>query len=320
MTPRHDIFDEHLARSIVLDELFDLTLYRRFSRLSTGKTKRLFEELIPVEEGHLSFWRDFFQIREEELDALRRIKLFFLSLAGRILGEKAMHLMLEAIEIHGVRKYLFVAEAYRGRKLGKAVEKILEEELRHEDAAVSSLTEYNISPERIRNIFLGLNDGLVEMVGAVSGFFAVFSEPSSVFPAGLMVAVAGSFSMAGGVYVAVSSEREVGETEAAKNRFLGRRAASASKESAFASAVFVGISYFAGAMVPLLPIFFSGSIFLMSAISAGLAIILVSWILAFLSGMDVRRRISMNVAILALAVAITYGIGLLAQSFLGAAI
>lgn len=46
-------------------------------------------------------------------------------------------------------------------------------------------------------------------------------------------------------------------------------------------------------------------------------IVLVSAILAFLSGMDVRRRILMNLGIMAAAVAITYAIGLLAKSTWG---
>ena len=46
-------------------------------------------------------------------------------------------------------------------------------------------------------------------------------------------------------------------------------------------------------------------------------IVLVSTILAFLSGMDVKRRILLNLGIIAAAVAISYGIGLLAEGGLG---
>ena len=41
---------------------------------------------------------------------------------------------------------------------------------------VTALTERKINAEKIRNIFLGLNDGLVEILGAVSGFFGAFGE------------------------------------------------------------------------------------------------------------------------------------------------
>ena len=67
---------------------------------------------------------------------------------------------------------------------------------------------------------MGLNDGLVEILGAVSGFFAAFSNPVSVLIAGLTVAVAGSFSMAAGVYVATGSRNEVAGIEEKKREFL----------------------------------------------------------------------------------------------------
>jgi VIT1/CCC1 family predicted Fe2+/Mn2+ transporter len=50
---------------------------------------------------------------------------------------------------------------------------------------------------------------------------------------------------------------------------------------------------------------------------AGAVIVVVSAVLAFLSGMDVKRRILMNLGIIAAAVAISYVIGLIAKSVWG---
>ena len=49
-------------------------------------------------------------------------------------------------------------------------------------------------------------------------------------------------------------------------------------------------------------------------------IVIVSAILAFLSSMNVKRRILMNLAIMAAAVAIIYLIGLVAQSVWGVSV
>ena len=46
-------------------------------------------------------------------------------------------------------------------------------------------------------------------------------------------------------------------------------------------------------------------------------IVVVSTLLAFLSGMDVRRRIAMNLVIIAAAVAVTYLIGTLTRTLWG---
>ena len=65
-----------------------------------------------------------------------------------------------------------------------------------------------INPEKIRNIFLGLNDGLVEILGAVSGFFGAFGSTTMVLIAASTSAVAGALSMAAGEYVSVHSQSD----------------------------------------------------------------------------------------------------------------
>jgi vacuolar iron transporter family protein len=77
------------------------------------------------------------------------------------------------------------------------------------------------------------------------------------------------------------------------------------------------VSYVIGAVVPILPVLFGARTLLPSLVVAGGVIVIVSAILAFLSGMNVKRRILLNLAILAAAVAISDLIGLVAQSVWG---
>ncbi len=313
--------DPRLARALVLDELFDLTLYRAFRDISGPELQPTLDELILVETKHLAFWQDFFNIKVSTLDPARRFRLRLIILACKLFGQTAVHLVLEAIEVYGVRKYLSLWEQYKDGPLGAAVRGILEDEFKHEDAIVSQLTERKINPARVRNIFLGLNDGLVEILGAVNGFFAAFTTTSLVLIAGLTTAVAGSLSMAAGAYVAVSSENEMRRTQQGKKRFLGEdKVPVEAKESSFTSALIVGVSYFAGAAVPILPVVFGAKTALVSVIAGGVTIILVSMILAFLSGMKVRKRILTNLIIITGAVAITYGIGILVRTLFGVAL
>jgi predicted membrane protein (TIGR00267 family) len=194
----------------------------------------------------------------------------------------------------------------------------LEDEFKHEDAIVTRLKDRIISPDRIRNIFLGLNDGMVEILGAVSGFFASFGSTSLVLLAGLTTAVAGSLSMGAGAYVAASSESEIRRTETEKAQFLGeRRATTDRSEPAFFTAVMVGISYFIGASFPMLPVIFGAKSAIPSILTAGTVILLVSMLLAFLSGMKIRQRALTNLVIITLAAGVTYLIGMLVRNFLG---
>ena len=196
-----------------------------------------------------------------------------------------MHLVLEAIEVYGVRKYLRVWSAYGHGPLGAAVRNILEDEFKHEDEVVTGDAERKLNPARVRDIFLGLNDGLVEILGAVSGFFAAFGNSLAVLAAGLTVAVAGALSMAAGAWIAVSSESEIRTTEVARRRFLGENVLeTGTAETPLASAI------------------------------------LVSIMVAFLSGMDIKRRVITNLVIIAAAVGISFAIGLVAKLVWGVSV
>ncbi len=310
--------DARLGRRLVLDELFDLSLYRALRGVATGRVRAILDQLIPIETRHYEFWQRFFGLELPRLDLSRRVKLALMVGLARVFGAPAIHLILEAIEVFGVRKYLAVWRQYEGRPLGQAVREVLEDEFKHEDAVVAEEAERQINPQRVRDIFLGLNDGLVEILGAVSGFFGAFANATTVLIAGLMVGVAGALSMGAGAYLAASSELEVRDTETRRRRFLGEPEPPAEAGGTpIASGLRVGLSYVVGAVVPVLPVLFGARTLVPSLVVAGGVIVLVSAILAFLSGMDVRRRILLNLAIIAGAVAVSYLIGLIAQSVWG---
>jgi len=315
------IHDSQLARTLVLDELFDLSLYQALRHVTQADLHHTLDELITVETGHLAFWKRFFGLSVDELDLGRKLKLALLMFVCKLFGSTAVHLVLEAIEVHGVRKYLALWREYQGHPLGEALRGILMDEFKHEDTLVTALTERKINAEKIRNIFLGLNDGLVEILGAVSGFFGAFGEATLVLIAASTTAVAGALSMAAGAFLALNSEKEVKTTEIAKKIFLGEASEVVPmEESPFGSALVVGTAYIAGAIVPVLPVVFGATSALFSVLTAGVMVIVVSTILSFLSGMDVMRRILLNLMIIALAVSVTYGIGVFAKRLWGIAL
>lgn len=313
--------DPRLARDLILDELFDLSLYKALRGVSQPDVHDTLDELIKVETAHLAFWQRFFNLKLEQLDVGRRIKLSVMILVCRLFGSTAVHLVLEAIEVHGVRKYLSVWRAYQGKPLAEALRGILMDEFKHEDVLVTALTQRKINPEKIRNIFLGLNDGLVEILGAVSGFFGAFGSTTLVLIAASTTAVAGALSMAAGAFLALNSEKEVKSTEVAKKVFLGEESEFATmEEQPLSSALVVGSAYLMGAVVPVFPVLVGATDALFSVLTAGLMVVLVSTILSFLSGMDIKRRIMLNLVIITVAVSISYGIGIVAKNHWGIAL
>lgn len=234
--------------------MFDLLLYRRFRKVSGVRLQPILDELIRVEEGHVAFWQKFFGVTIERLDFRRRLKLIAVSFICRMFGEQATRIVLEATEIYGIKKYLALGDMYISEPMGKAARSILVDELKHEDEIVAGFSGRAINPERIRSIFLGFNDGLVEILGAVAGFFAALRDPGAVLLAGLTVAVAGSFSMAASAYAGLSSEKEMKEVERRKRAFLGEiRGETGNNRPAFTAAL-VGVFYFFGAVIPVIPV------------------------------------------------------------------
>jgi predicted membrane protein (TIGR00267 family) len=310
--------DARLGRRLVLDEIFDLSLYRALHTVAPADLQRTLDALIPVETRHVAFWQQFFGLEHvTRLDAGRRLRLALITTVCRIFGAPAIHIVLEAIEVHGVKKYLDVWQRYADGPLRAALREVLEDEFEHEDAVVTGDADRRISPEKVRNVFLGLNDGLVEILGAVSGFFAAFNSTSAVVAAGLTVGVAGALSMAAGAYIGAGSEAELRETEEARRRFLGQTVAREAAESPLAAAAVVGFGYLIGAVVPVLPVLFGARSVWPTIITGGIMILAVSAIVAFISGMNVRRRMARNAVITGLAVVITYTLGLLTKTLLG---
>ncbi len=304
-----------------MDELFDLTLYTRLRLHAKDDLAPLLDELIAIERRHLLFWEGCFGMRATELSLASRLHIGLLSGIARVTGTSGTQMILEAIEVFGIRKYLSLWEAHKDTELGVHIAGILRDELVHEDWIVSRYHKRSISPERVRSVFLGFNDGSVEILGAVTGFFVVFSDPRSVLLAGATVAVAGSLSMAAGGYASSSSESEVRAIEEDKARFLAQGSESDTKEESPARlAGVVGVSYFIGAFLPLMPVFFGATSPWWSIACSGGAILLVSYVLAFLSGMHAGRRMFMNLLMITGTVLLTSSIGYVVREVWGVAV
>ena len=92
------------------------------------------------------------------------------------------------------------------------------------------------------------------------------------------------------------------------------------EEQPLSSSLVVGGAYIVGAIVPVLPVLFGAKDALFSLFTAGSMIVAVSMLLAFLSGMNIRRRILMNLVIVTAAVVISYAIGTVAKNLWGVSV
>lgn len=310
-----------IAHKLALNELFDYTLYERLAATEDKETKRILQELMAFEERHIEFWRSLSGVHKLRIGFIKRLKMNFLLIIRNLLGQRATFLILEAIEHYGIINYIHLWNIYKDTPLAAGIRGILEEELRHEDKVVETAQRRQLTGEDIRNLVLGLNDGLVEVLGSVGGFFATFGRPLTVAMAASIVGVAGAISMGAGAYVSVKSEQDVKDTESAKLRVLSDIAGSEPSTSEpvrpIRSAMVVGFFYILGALIPVLPIWLGVNHIWASIACGSLAVIIVSTFLASISGVPIFRKIIVNVLIAMGAVAFTYAVGWIARHWIG---
>src|SRR3990167_2863903 len=186
------------ALQLVQHEQFDLHLYQRFvRRVKSDELKAILTTMIAEEERHIAIWKRYVpHTHIPHRGVFARFKMAVLLFCGYIFGDTGIRIIIEAID------------------------EILHDEREHEAQIVGDAYTSEITSERIRSFLLGFNDGLVEMLGAVVGFYATISNPALMVFAGISVISAGSFSMAAGAYAAGRAEYELDKIREAKKRFL----------------------------------------------------------------------------------------------------
>jgi VIT1/CCC1 family predicted Fe2+/Mn2+ transporter len=203
------------AYEFYIDESTDSVVYRYLSSMETDpELKKEFLRLSQVEAGHAVFWREFLERRGVKVGPIQasRFKVWYAKLLRRLFGPGITVSLLEMGEMQAVLKYYEYL-----RQAGdltdeerKRLQRLIYEEIEHEKILSSEKKRFHT--ENIRDFVLGMNDGLVEILGAVFGLSAVYpNKPYLVGFSGLIVGVAGALSMAVGTFISVRSQRQVNE-------------------------------------------------------------------------------------------------------------
>ncbi len=204
------------AYGFYIDESTDSVVYKYLADIETDeKLKEEFLRLSKVEADHALFWRKFLEKRNISVKSpqVSKRKLLYAKLLRKILGAGATVSILELGESQAVNKYYEYLK--ENQNLAKeeiiAIKQIIFEELEHEKIFAEEKKRFHT--ENVRDFVLGMNDGLVEILGTVFGLSAVYPDkPFLVGFSGLIVGVAGSLSMAVGTFISVRSQRQVNES------------------------------------------------------------------------------------------------------------
>ncbi len=105
----------------------------------------------------------------------------------------------------------------------------------------------------MRDVILGGQDGLVNVLGVVLGVAAASQETRLVLAAGLAAAFAESFSMAAVAYTSTTAERDYLKSTLPKKKEQEIERAIPEEAAPLQSALIVGIAAILGSLIPLLP-------------------------------------------------------------------
>ncbi len=317
-----------LAKEFYTNELEDYRLYRSLSeRAKSPELKETLERIANMEKGHARFWREFLRRRGEEVPSERkRLQHSLLIALGRLINPVLLVSLLELGEASAYTQYYrFLKE--EGQKLleeeRERLKSIIKDELSHESSFREKVEQLGLS--NVRDMVLGMNDGLVELLGVVAGLSAVYrNEPTLVGASAVVVGVAGAISMGVGAFISVRSQRQVNEAVKERNMILAevtgekREQTEEVRENEIRSALFTGFSYLLGVVFPVSPYFFSSSsisALYLSLLLALLVLLVVAGFIALLSGISFKKKAIEMVLSAGFAAGASFGIGSLIKHF-----
>ena len=195
------------------NELNDAALYNALMRMEGDPDFRgKLGEISKMEEGHAEFWKGFLERRGHTPRTRRRGAFMGLvRLLKTVFGSALVASLFELGENTAVSSYTAFLETFDMDEEERAsMKRIILDELEHESAFSESKEFLRIG--NLRDFILGMNDGLVEILGAVTGLSAVYTRnPFMVALSGVIIGVAGSLSMGIGAFISVRSQRQVNE-------------------------------------------------------------------------------------------------------------
>ena len=203
-----------MIKDFYQDEINDHLTYQEL----VGKSAKspFYADMIRIagmERGHADFWKAMLLAHNAPLPTVRinRTRLFVLRLLRLFINPVLLVSLLELGETSAVKRYMhFFKYADLDESEKQRLRAIILDEIEHETYFKETAKALGVG--NLRDIVLGMNDGLVEILGAVAGLSAVYpGDPLIVAVSGLIVGIAGALSMGIGAFISVRSQRQVND-------------------------------------------------------------------------------------------------------------
>ncbi len=256
-------------------------IFKKAAMISKDKKIRsLLIQLSKKEAYHKSLWSKF--LDSKVINKNIKLKIIFYSIILRLLG---LPIAIKIIEAHEKKIENEFSKLIKSEEISEEKRKIIKElfidEINEENKIKLMIIKNNRILKNIKDVIIGMNDGLVEVLAAISGIATATNSNIIVLISGLIIALSGALSMAGGAFVASDYEKQIFDKRSE-------------------SYVYIGGSYVLGAMFPLFPfiIGLKGIIAVVFAIIlTSIAISIVASIIAIVSNYSVMKNVSKSLLI-----------------------
>lgn len=335
---------ETALKSLEDEELAQAFYEYLASRISDEVLSKRLRELASMEASHASFWRDFLKKRgvEPKKRKLRKLlNLSLLKLTYRVFGLGFTIKLLEHDEASAVGDYSSVIESSElSDHERKLLVNIIRDEILHENALKKEEESHKTFLEHVREIVLGMNDGLVEVLSVSAGLAGTFVVPLYVFVGGMLVGIGGALSMGIGAYVSSKTSTQIANERVRYLRLLSvvrsryglenletesidagiHDGGEETSKDPKKAGLFTGLSYLTGSLVPLLPymLFMPPPISVISSFTfSAMALGLTGFVISVLGGLEVKRKITELIFLGMIAATATHFTGRIANILLG---
>ena len=203
-----------MAKTFYADEISDHLTYTALAQhISDEQGRRNIMRIAGMERRHADFWQEMLTAHQETLPqaGINKARLGLMHLLRLFINPALIVSLLELGEAGAMKRYLdFYSHAPLEDADKARLKSIILDEVEHEMFFKQMAQALGVS--NLRDFVLGMNDGLVEILGAVTGLSAVYpTRPMLVAITGLILGIAGALSMGIGAFISVRSQRQVNE-------------------------------------------------------------------------------------------------------------
>jgi len=200
------------AKIALKDEIQTAAIYSNLSeKFSGSELSNKLSDLSKMESEHADFWSEFLNKRNIVTRArINESFISFLTLIYRFLGIGLTLKILEIGERRAIRNYAYMLRSNIISKDEKEfINKILLDEISHEDEFEEYEGRYKFFVNKIATIFTQMSGGLVIVISVSIGFSGIYNDPFIVGISGLIVGITGALNTIVGFYFFGRTQKQV---------------------------------------------------------------------------------------------------------------